>query len=105
MRRHLVGILALFLFAGAVWFHFFPPSTIFWLEGQAGCWRMGTLLGVWWLAWPQAVRLPRWLLLAIPLLAVVLVFRPRFFFFAIPLVVAIALLMPRSAAPQRGRRR
>ena len=105
MRRHLVGILSILLWAGAVAFWFSPPQSPFLVESQAACWRMGTVLAVWWLAWEQAVRLPRWLLLAIPLLAVVVVLRPKYFFVAIPLVVALALLMPRPPRPAPARNR
>lgn len=104
MRRHLIGILSLVLLIGAVAFSFFPPHSVATTEMKAACWRMGPLLGLWWLAWPQAVRLPRWLLIALPLFALVLVFRPRYFLVAIPLVlalsVAISLLMRRPAPPR-----
>jgi hypothetical protein len=109
MRRHLLGILAIALLIGAGAFYFFPPASAVGIEAKAACWRMGLLLVVWWMAWPQVIRLPRWLLLAVPLLVVVLVLRPRYFLVAIPLVVALALLMPRSAsrrsAPRRDGRR
>ena len=109
MRRHLIGILSLVLLAGAVAFYFFPPQSVVSTECKAACWRMGPLLALWWLAWPQAVRLPRWLLIALPLCAVVLVFRPRYFLVAMPVVlalaVALALLMPRPAPPRRSEHR
>jgi hypothetical protein len=102
MRRHLVGICSLVLLAGAGLFLLFPPTSVMATEWQAACGRMGLLLGLLWLAWPQAVRLPRWLLIAVPLAALVLVLRPRYFLFAIPLVIvlaiAVSMLMPRPAA-------
>jgi hypothetical protein len=109
MRRHLIGIFSLVLLAGAVAFHFFPPTSVVTTEWQAACWRMGLMLALWWLAWPQAVRLPRWLVVAVPLLVVVLVLRPKYFLVAIPLVLALAILMPRPPAaartPQRRQKR
>jgi hypothetical protein len=105
MRRHLIGILSLILLLGAAGFYFFPPTSAVAIEAKAACWRMGLLLAVWWMAWPQVIRLPRWLLIAVPMLVVVLVLRPRYFLVAIPLVVALALLMPRSAARRTPQRR
>lgn len=110
MRRHLIGILSLVLLAGAALFLVFPPQSVMTTEWQAACGRMGLLLGLLWLAWPQAVRLPRWLLIAVPLAAMVLVLRPKYFLFAVPMVVlvavAVSMLMPRPArgkAPSRSR--
>jgi len=105
MRRHLIGILSLVLLVGAAGFFFFPPTSAVAIESKAACWRMGLLLAVWWMAWPQVIRLPRWLLIAVPMLVVVLVLRPKYFLVAIPLVVALALLMPRSASSRTPSRR
>ena len=54
MRRTAVGIIAIALFVGAVSFHFYPPRDAFWTQMEAACWRVGALMGVIWLAYPES---------------------------------------------------
>ena len=97
MRRHAIGIIAIVLLIGGVVLVCWP------VEGQglfaglnAACWRVGALMAVLWLAYPQIHRMPAWLWAAIPALAVVLAVRPRWFLIALPIVVALAVLRPRN---------
>ena len=47
-------------------------------------WRVGIFLAVWWLAYPDVNRLPGWLLLALPALLAVIVFRPKLMLWSFP---------------------
>lgn len=96
MRRHAVGIIAVLLFLGAVAFVIWPPEHSGYQQLQAACWRVGALMAVWWLAYDEIMRLPGWILLAIPGLALVLAIRPRWFFLALPLVILLVILRPRN---------
>ena len=95
MRRIAVGIIAIVLFVGAVYFRVYPPEGAFWTQLEAACWRVGALMAVIWLAYPEVVRLPGWLLGMLPILGIVLALRPRYLLIAVPVVIAIAILKPR----------
>lgn len=88
----LVGLLAIGLFLGAVAFHFWPPTGRWEYEYQAGCWRVGLFCAILWLAWPQAVRMPRWFWFVGPLLILTALFRARLLLLMVPALVVIGLL-------------
>jgi hypothetical protein len=95
MRRISIGIIAVLLFVGAVYFHAYPPEGGFWTQLESACWRVGTLMAVIWLAYPEVSRLPAWLLGTVPLLGIILALRPRYLLIAVPIVIAMAILKPR----------
>ena len=96
MRRHLIGIIAIALLLGGTALWLWPPSTEGWIhQFHAACWRVGALMSVLWLAYPQVHRMPAWLWAAIPALVLVLAVRPRWFLIAVPVVIALAILKPR----------
>ena len=93
MRRHVLGLLAMvFLFLAGALLLWGGEQTAGY-EGMA--WRVGTLMAVWWLAYPDIRRLPAWLLIAVPLLVVILAVRPRLALVLVPIVLLIALVRPR----------
>ncbi len=100
MRRHLLGIVAVLLFAGAVAFWIWPPEGAAAQQFEAACWRVGALVAVFWLAYPQLYRVPSWLWPALTVSLAVLAIRPKYFVLAVPIIVALAILRPRI-----GRRR
>jgi hypothetical protein len=100
VRRRILGVVAFaFLAAGAALWFWQPPDAI--RQFETLCWRMGTLLGAWWLAWPDLSRLPRWLLLALPVLGLIVVLRPRVFLMPVFWVMAAALVAIAVLRPQR----
>jgi len=92
MRRHAVGLLAVFLLILGVGLWLADAQQ--WLE--FACLRVGALLAVWWVAYPDLRRLPAWLLVAAPVVLVLVALRPRRFLVLVPLLVAAALLWPRK---------
>ena len=90
MRRHLVGILAILFLLGGVAFLIWPPSAQY-DQLSSICWHVGPILAALWLAYPDLCRLPGWVLLALPVLAIVLVRWPKFLLMLIPLLIALAL--------------
>ena len=48
-----------------------------------------------WLAWPEIVRFPRWLFIAVPLIMIVAVFQPRILLAAVPLLLLYGFLIPK----------
>jgi len=93
----LIGILALALLFGAGVFWLWPPTgDSGWLaQLEAACWRLGPLLVVLWLAFPDLHRVPAWLWPSLLILLLILSRWPRAFLLAVPLLVALAILQPR----------
>lgn len=100
MRRHLIGIIALLLFLGAVYYWIRPPQGSFQTQMEAACWRVGMLAGALWLAYPMVHRMPAWIWFAIPALVLVLARWPRYFPLAAVVMVALAILKPRAGKRQ-----
>jgi len=96
VRRHGIGIIALVLLAGAAWLWIWPLDVVWCEPLKSACSRLGPFMAVLWLAYPQAKRLPPWLLGAIPLLVLVLAVRPKWFLIALPIVILLAVLRPKG---------
>ena len=63
---------------------------------EAAFWRVGALMAVLWMAWPDMKRVPAWMLALAPVVLLVIAFRPRLALYLIPILLAIALLRPRK---------
>jgi hypothetical protein len=101
MRRHIIGMVAV-------------VSLVTWLAMQCGAApaagqqiagiavRFGALMAAWWLAYPDLVRLPRWLWAAMPIAVVVLVKWPQLFWAVIPILLLVAML--KGSQKSKGKR-
>ena len=107
MRRHLIGILAvLFLVSGlAFWL---LPAQGGYEQYHAECWRMGTVLVMLWLAYPNLYRLPPCLAVAVPVGLIVLFYRRNWLraiipwlWAIIPALILLAMLRPRNTIKTR----
>jgi hypothetical protein len=84
MRRAILGLLALGMFAGALVVGRWSPGN----DGVAAfCWRFGAIAAAAWLAYDDVQRLPGWLLLVLLVLLVVLVRWPRLLWVILPLLI------------------
>lgn len=97
MRRHLLGILTLLFLAVALALTIWPQAE--YAAYHAGAWRLGVFLAVLWIAYPQVVDLPLWIVGAVPALVILLAVRPRWFFYALPVVVLVLIFRPRRKTP------
>ena len=90
-RRTAVGLIAVVLLAGGVWLNRFgPQQASATLEAlHAACWRVGALMAVIWLAYPQVSRVPPWLFGACFVSAIVIAARPRLAVIVLPLLGVI----------------
>ena len=95
MRRHVIGIIAILLLLGGAIYWISPPNSPLGHQVEAACWRLGPLLVMLWIAYPQLHHMPSWLWAAVPVLAIVLARWPKLFLVTIPLVIALAILQPR----------
>lgn len=95
VRRHLLGIISLVLFAGAVIFWIWPPQGAGYQQLEAACWRVGALTSISWLAYSDLRRLPAWCWAVLLGVLIVVALRPRLFLLAVPVIVALAILRPR----------
>jgi len=96
MRRHAIGIIALGLLAAAAALAIWPHE---WADNVAllgALVRVGVVMVVLWLAYPDLQRLPGWIPAVVVVLLVILAFRPRWFLIALPIVIALAILRPRA---------
>ena len=101
MRRHAIGIITLLLLAGAAAFWIWPQSGSTWApQFEAACWRVGALMGVLWIAYPDLKRIPPWFWGVLVAALVIVAVRPRVALAAVPVLLVLAVLRPRV-----GRRR
>jgi hypothetical protein len=92
VRRHILGLITLAAFAFAATVICFPAFAAYAVWGAMSL-RVGTILGVAWLAWPDIVRLPRWAWCAVPAGFFLLYFaRGYLVFFLIPAIVVAMIL-------------
>jgi hypothetical protein len=99
--------LGLFAVASLVWalvIDFCPPLESYHAAGAMGL-RIGLVLGVLWLAWPDLHRLPRWFWYVLPIGCVVLIYARGLLVYLIPIFAATAIFymlyrkLRRSSSP------
>ncbi len=103
MRRHILGICAIILLAGALFYTIWPPdpSSNHNLLYSA-CTRVGSLCAVIWLAYPDVSRLPSWIGSVALVAAVFVAIRPRLAIIAVPLVITLMVLGRKKKPNPRG---
>jgi hypothetical protein len=100
-RRTKLGILVLLLFAASGLLKLFESSSPLAEESFGACLRFGIILGAFWLAYPDLVRLPIWIYPAVVLLALAAI-KFKLLLFAVPPVLFLGwLLRPRNPAGSR----
>ena len=92
LQRTLLGVLAILSMLGAVASWIWPPTQGMGLEWQAACWRFAPILGALWLAYYELKRVPWWLWLVLPVAIVIIVKWPRFLLLSIPILILLILL-------------
>ena len=109
MRRRLIGIIAVLLLAGAVWFYFFPPQSSSGQQFEAACWRLGAMLTAVWLAYHEINRMPAWIWAVIPAVAIILAKWPRWLMIGgkallplLPILIVLAVVLPRLRRKGQG---
>jgi hypothetical protein len=103
MHRPSIGIFALVMLAASAAMYL-ATSAESWHSLAAALFRVGLVLGAWWLAEPQLRRLPGWLLAAVGLSMVVLAIRPRYFLVALVILVVAAIVRPKGTKGRPKRR-
>jgi hypothetical protein len=91
MPRYYIAILASLCFLGAAAFAIWPPGPGY-EQLDSFLWRLGALTAVLWLAYPDLMRIPRWLALAVPVLVLVLVKWPKLIFVIVPALIVLVVL-------------
>ncbi|OHB71269.1 MAG: hypothetical protein A2V70_08990 [Planctomycetes bacterium RBG_13_63_9] len=99
MRHHAIGIIALLLLCGAVYFWIWPPEGVG-RQLEAACWRGGALAIVLWLAFADVQRMPPWLFGLFLAMVVIVALKPRTAMLAVPVIIALAVLRPRFGRRQ-----
>ncbi len=103
MRRHILGLIALALLGLATIVCLLPPLADYQVLALGGL-RVGIVLGVLWLAWPDLNRLPRWAWFALPIGLIAVIYARSVLIFAAPLVGAaiVVYLLYRRCAGRRS---
>jgi hypothetical protein len=92
--RATIGLIALILVGVGV---FTRDSATDSLSGVGGAsLRVGVVMALWWLAYPQTQRLPRWLAVACAVTLVLIMRWPKLLLVAIPLLAVLWFLGPRT---------
>jgi hypothetical protein len=108
MRRIVLGILAIVFVVGGVSVYTFGLIKESYAIG-AGAIRIGLVLGAFWLAWPQLVRIPWWFVQIGLAGTLVVAVRPKAALLVLPILLALWMVRPRKKgtirkpAPQKGR--
>jgi hypothetical protein len=95
MRRHALGLMAIVLLAVGIFARGGTDDTI-----SGTCLRVGSVLGIFWLAWPQLERIPAWAIGAIGLGLLIVMRWPKMILAALPAAFVLWLLRPRG--PRAG---
>ncbi len=92
MPRYLIAIVAGVLLLTAVGLIIWAPNTPMWQESIALFTRLGAIAFLFWLAWYDLRRVPTWLMMVLPIAALVLARWPRLFLLMVPVLVVVGLL-------------
>jgi len=95
MRRHLIGILGLLLLLGILVTWNWGSESAWRVYTKSACWRLGPLLVILWLAFPQFDRMPSWLWFYVGAVLVVAALRPKVLLVLIPIIIVLAIVKPR----------
>ncbi len=87
--------------AGGLWL--WPAAGEGTLALRAAFFRVGALMAVLWVAYPDVRRIPAWILAVVPLLMAIVALRPRLFPYVIPVILLIAFLRPRKRKDLTGK--
>jgi hypothetical protein len=102
MTRRKIGIITLALLGLGALLFFVPLESHESAQTfRAAFWRVGLVMGAWWLAFDELNKLPRWLLWLVPLVIVLAASTKRFLPVAI-ICVAVAFLL-NLRLPGQGR--
>ncbi len=101
MRRNILGICAILLLAGAVYFLIWPPSSDEGVMFHSACTRVGSVCAVIWLAYRDLERLPTWIGSVVLVAAIAVAIRPRLAIVAIPAVISLMILGRKKKADPR----
>jgi hypothetical protein len=92
--RAAIGVFAILLLAFGIFGHNLSDEA---LVGAAGaCLRVGIVMAIWWLAYPQAQRLPLWLVVTSAIALFVVLRWPKLLLVVIPLLAILWFLGPRA---------
>lgn len=56
------------------------------------CLRGGLVMSVFWLAWPEVEKLPKWIFLALPFAAIIAIWRPMLLIYLIPIYFIVKII-------------
>jgi hypothetical protein len=98
MRRFAIGIIALLLLVAAALLWVWPTGDGYPLYLGA-CLRVGAVMAVFWLAYYDVSRLPPWAWAVLPLVLVLVALGRRGLLIGIPIVIALVVFKPRRRTP------
>jgi len=97
--RSKLGILTVLLLTIALGLRLFADEDK--ATAEFACLRMAIVLGAAWMAYPQLVVLPRWMILSTTAVAIVAAIKPKALIIGLPLLAILFMLRPKSKPPVR----
>lgn len=101
MPRYLIGVAAGMLLLVAAGLILWAPNTPMWQESIALFTRLGAIAFLFWLAWYDLRRIPAWLMVMLPIAALILARWPRYFLLLVPVLVVVGFLRRPLGAARR----
>jgi hypothetical protein len=92
MPRYVIAVVAGVLLLTAVGLIIWAPNTPMWQESIALFTRLGAIAFLFWLAWYDLRRVPTWMMVVLPIAALVVARWPRLFLLLVPVLVVVGLL-------------
>ena len=96
--RLTIGLFAVLLLVAG----FLLPSGDSLSAAGGACLRVGILMGLWWFAYPQVSRIPRWLAIAVGVGVLAVLLRPKLIVLVIPVLALLWFLGPRTPRTRSG---
>ena len=95
--RTKIGVIGIVLLAVGGYVRWFPPESLSnsdMLEGA--CIRVGSVMAVLWIAYPELIKLPTWISAATMIATPVIAWKPKIALLVLPLLFALWILYPKG---------
>ena len=102
--RTKIGVIGIVLLAVGGYVRWFPPEGLSNPDVlEAACIRIGSVMAVLWIAYPELIKLPTWISAATMIATPVIAYRPKIALLILPLLFALWILSPKGKQRQNDK--